>query len=87
MKKIIQIEPWIGLDETNYIKQVVNKTFLTEAAETKRFEDKIKKKFKSKYALAVSNWTNGLYMSLKAFNIGKGWVIVPNVTFIATLIQ
>ena len=86
MKKIIQIEPWIGLDESNYIKQVVNKTFLTEAAETKRFEDKIKKKFKSKYALAVSNWTNGLYMSLKAFNIGKGdEVIVPNVTFIATV--
>ena len=43
MKKIIQIEPWIGLDESNYIKQVVNKTFLTEAAETKRFENKIKK--------------------------------------------
>ena len=86
MKKIIQIEPWIGLDESNYIKQVVNKTFLTEAAETKRFENKIKKKFKSKYALAVSNWTNGLYMSLKAFNIGKGdEVIVPNVTFIATV--
>ena len=86
MKKIIQIEPWIGLDESNYIKQVVNKTFLTEATETKRFEDKIKKKFKSKYALAVSNWTNGLYMSLKALNIGKGdEVIVPNVTFIATV--
>ena len=86
MKKITQIEPWIGPDESNYIKKVVNKTFLTEAAETKKFENRITKKFKSNYALAVSNWTNGLYMSLKAFNIGRGdEVIVPNITFIATV--
>ncbi len=86
MRKIIQIEPWIGQEEANYIKKIVKKTFLTEGEETKNFENTIAKKFKSNHALAVSNWTNGLFMSLKVFNIGKGdEVIVPNLTFIATV--
>ncbi len=86
MKKIIQIQPWIDSQEANYLKKIINKTFLTEAGETKKFENRITKRFKSKYSIAVSNWTNGIFMSLKAFNIGEGdEVIVPNLTFIATV--
>jgi perosamine synthetase len=86
MKKIIQIEPWIGDKEANNINKIVKKTFLTESHETKKFENSFVKKFGATYAIAVSNWTNGLFMALKAFNIGKGdEVIVPNLTFIATI--
>ena len=86
MKKIIQIEPWIGDKEANHIKKIVKKTFLTESHETKKFENSFVKKFGATYSIAVSNWTNGLFMALKAFNIGKGdEVIVPNLTFIATI--
>ncbi len=86
MKKIIQVQPWIDHQEANYIKKIINKTFLTEAAETKKFENRFISMFKSKYSIAVSNWTNGIFMALKAFDIGKGdEVVVPNLTFIATV--
>lgn len=86
MKKILQIEPWIDQKEANYIKKIVSKTFLTEGNETKKFEKRFTLKCKSKYAIAVSNWTNGLYLALKSINITKGdEVIVPNLTFIATI--
>ena len=85
MKKINQIEPWINKEESNYIKKIVSKTFLTENKETKKFEQNINKKFKTKYSLSVSNWTAGIFMCLKVINIKPGdEVIVPNLTFIAT---
>ena len=65
MKKINQIEPWINKEESNYIKKIVSKTFLTENKETKKFEQNINKKFKTKYSLSVSNWTAGIFMCLK----------------------
>ena len=86
VKKILQIEPWIDQKEANYIKKIVSKTFLTEGNETKKFEKRFTLKCNSKYAIAVSNWTNGLYLALKSINITKGdEVIVPNLTFIATI--
>ncbi len=85
MKKINQIEPWINFQEANYIKKVISKTYLTENIETKKFENNIKKKFNSNFSMAVSNWTAGIFMCLKAINIKKNdEVIVPNLTFIAT---
>lgn len=85
MKKINQIEPWIDIKEANYIKKVVNRTFLTEHEETKKFENNINKIFKTKNSMAVSNWTAGIFMCLKLIDIKPGdEVIVPNLTFIAT---
>lgn len=85
MKRINQIEPWINSREANYIKKVVKKTFLTEQYETKKFENNLKKRFKAKNCMTVSNWTAGIFMCLKAINIKPGdEVIVPNLTFIAT---
>ena len=83
---INQIQPWINNDEGNYLKKVLQKKYLTEDEETKKFENNLKKKFKAKNAIAVSNWTNGIFLLLKAANIKKGdEVIVPNLTFIATI--
>jgi perosamine synthetase len=85
LKKINQIEPWINSTESNYIKKIVSKTFLTESHETKKFENNIIKKFKTSNSLAVSNWTAGIFMCLKAINIKPNdEIIVPNLTFIAT---
>ena len=63
MKKILQIQPWIDNKEASYIKKIVSKTYLTESFETKLEKDL--KKFNSNYAIAISNWTNGLFISLK----------------------
>ena len=51
MKKINQIEPWIDFKEALHVKKIVNKTFLTENLETKRFEENLKKNLKQKTAL------------------------------------
>ena len=83
---INQIQPWINNDEANYIKKVIKKKYLTEHKETNKFENNLKKKFKTRNAIAVSNWTNGIFLLLKAGGIKKGdEVIVPNLTFIASI--
>lgn len=83
---INQIQPWINNEEGNYLKKILKRKYLTEDKETQKFENNLKKKFKAKNAIAVSNWTNGIFLLLKAANIKKGdEVIVPNLTFIATI--
>jgi perosamine synthetase len=83
---INQIQPWINDDEANYVKEVLKKKYLTESKETIKFENNLKKKFKTKNAITVSNWTNGIFLLLKAAGIKKGdEVIVPNLTFIASV--
>ncbi|WP_415284871.1 DegT/DnrJ/EryC1/StrS family aminotransferase [Candidatus Pelagibacter sp. Uisw_130] len=84
--KITQIQPWINSDEANYIKKIVQKKYLTESKETEKFEKYFQKNFKVSHAIAISNWTCGIFACLKALNIGKNdEVIVPNLTFVATL--
>lgn len=84
---IIQIEPWIDKRELREIKKVIESTFLIENKATKEFEEIVKKYTNSRYVLAVSNATVGLFCCLKSLGIGddpSDEVIVPNVTFIAT---
>ena len=82
---IINLEPWINSLESDHIGKVVKKTFLTENIETYKFESSIKKRFNSKVAISVTNWTAGLFIILKSLNLKKNdEVIIPNLTFIAT---
>ena len=84
-KVILQIYPWIDNRELFYLKKVIKSTFVTEGSLTREFEDKFKKISNSKYAIAVNNWTLGIFACLKSLNIGPGdEVIVPNMTFIAS---
>jgi perosamine synthetase len=83
--QISQIYPWINNKELTYLKKVIESTFITENKFTKQFENKFKKFVGAKYAIAVNNWTLGMFACLKSLNIGPGdEVIVPNITFIAT---
>ena len=84
-KFIIQYKPFIDQKEANYLKKVISKTFLTENAETKKFENNFSKKFRMKNVITISNWTVGLFAVLKSINIKEGdEVIIPNLTFFAT---
>lgn len=84
-KFIIQYKPFLDQKEANYLKKIISKTFLTENAETKKFENNFSKKFKMKNVIAISNWTVGLFAVLKSINIKEGdEVIIPNLTFFAT---
>jgi len=85
VKKITQIYPWINYRELYYLKKVIKSTFITEGKFTKQFENKFKKIADSKYAIAVNNWTLGIFACLKSLNIGPGdEVVVPDMTFIAS---
>lgn len=85
MNKIIQIYPWIDNKELEEVTRVIKSTFLTENECTKKFEKKFRSITKAKYAIAINNWTMGLFCCLKALKIGKNdEVIVPDITFIAS---
>ena len=84
-KNILQIYPWINNRELYYLKKVIRSTFVTENKLTEQFEDKFKKITGSKYAIAINNWTLGLFACLKSLNVGPGdEVILPDMTFIAS---
>ena len=83
--KIIQIEPWIGHEELEQLKRVIDSTYVVEHNLTREFESMIKDLTGSKHAIAMTNGTVALYCCLKALGIGPGdEVIVPDMTFIAT---
>ena len=85
MNKIIQIYPWVDNQELKEVTKVIKSTFLTENKYTKKFEKKFRSITKAKYAIAINNWTMGLFCCLKALKIGKNdEVIVPDITFIAS---
>ena len=84
-KLIPQIQPWIDSTELEYLKKVVDSTWVTEHALTEEFENRIKDLTGAKHAIAVCNGTAALFCCLKALGVGPGdEVIVPNLTFIAT---
>lgn len=67
------------------ITKIVKKGDYTLGEQVDIFEKNIAKRMKSKFAIAVGNGTDALYLILKAFNIGRGdEVITVPYTFIAT---
>ncbi len=68
------------------LEKVVTKGDYTLGEEVNRFEKNIRKLMGSKYAIAVGNGTDALYLVLKSLDIGKGdEVITTPFTFIATV--
>jgi len=62
----------------------LNQTMLTLGPNLEKFESMFAKYTKTKYAIAVTNCTAALHMSLKALGIGLGdEVIIPDLTFVA----
>lgn len=86
MKRINQMEPWIDKEEEKEVLAVMRSGWITEAGETKKFEDMIAKFVGSKYCHVVSNGTMSLYIAMKALGIGpEDEVIVPDMTMVASI--
>ena len=78
-------EPIIKEEEYKFIKQALDNNFPNEGPLTEKFEKEICKLIGCKHAVATTNGTAAMFLSLKAFGIGYGdEVIVPDITFIAT---
>lgn len=83
--KISWISPQIGKEEKKNINEVLKSRYLNDGKYTRLFEEKVCELIGCKYALAVTNGTSAIFLSLKALGIGEGdEVIVPDLTFIAT---
>lgn len=86
MKRINQIEPWIGDEEKSAMMEYLDSGgWLTEFKKTREFERMIADYIGSKYALVVNNGTVSLIIALMALDVKDGdEVIVPDYTMIAS---
>ncbi len=80
-------EPLFFGNEKKYLKKTINKNFVSSSGEyVNKFEKKIKKYAKAKFAVAVVNGTQAIYISLKACGVKKNdEVLVPALTFVGTV--
>jgi len=77
-------EPWISNDDKRTVSKALNQSMLTLGPQLEKFERSFCKYTKSKYAIAVSNGTAALHLSLKALGIKEhDEVIIPDLTFVA----
>ena len=77
-------EPWISGNDKKIINKTLSQSMLTLGPQLEKFEADFCKYSKSKYAVAVSNCTAALHLSLMALGIGKDdEVIIPDLTFVA----
>jgi len=67
------------------VNEVLDKDYLNEGEYTTQFEKEVASLLNCKHAIAVTNGTVAMFLSLKALGVGVGdEVIVPDITFIAT---
>ena len=86
MEPIPQMEPDYGQEEKKAVLDYLDSGgFITEFKKTKELEKMIANYTGAKYCSIVQNGTVGLFLSLKALDIGYGdEVIVPDYTMVAT---
>ena len=86
MKKIKYASQNIDQADIKSVNKSLKSEFITQGPNSKIFEDHIKKKFKSKYAVCVSSGTSALKIAMMSINLSKSdGVIVPAITFVATI--
>jgi perosamine synthetase len=77
-------EPWISNEDKKIVNKTLNQNMLTLGPQLEKFENDFCKYSNSKYAIAVSNCTAALHLSLMALGIKKDdEVIIPDLTFVA----
>ena len=77
-------EPWISKEDKKIVDKALGQSMLTLGPQLEKFESDFTKYTKSKYAVAVSNCTAALHLSLKALGIqNDDEVIIPDLTFVA----
>ncbi len=77
-------EPWISNEDKKIVDKTLNQSMLTLGPQLEKFENNFSKYSNSKYAIAVSNCTAALHLSLMALGIKKNdEVIIPDLTFVA----
>ena len=83
--KVPQLEPYVGKEELENLKKVIDEKWLTEGAFSKEFLEIVKEFTQAKHAVLANNGTLALFLGLLSLDIGKDdEVIVPDFTFNAS---
>ena len=76
---------FISKKDKSYVLKALSSDFLTTGPLVKKFEEKLKKKFKSKYAVVVNSATTGLHISALALNLKENDILWTSpVSFVAS---
>lgn len=79
------VKPFFSTDEENAVKEVLRSGIVASGPKTKEFEEKFAEYIGVKYAIAVTNGTVALDVSLKLLNIGLGdEVVTSSFSFISS---
>ncbi|MFB3764135.1 MAG: DegT/DnrJ/EryC1/StrS family aminotransferase [Methanotrichaceae archaeon] len=79
------LRPYFDLDELNEIRQVLESGWVSQGPKVREFEGIVANYLGAKHAIAVTNCTCALHLSLMALGIGTGdEVLVADYTFPAT---
>ena len=85
MKHIKYASQNINYSDIKNISNVLRDEFLTQGPKVNDFENKLKKRFGSKYCVVTSSGSSALKLSVKSLNLNKNdYIIVPSNTFVAT---
>lgn len=84
MKNIYYGKQYISQLDNREVITSLKQDLITTGKYVKKYENKIKKKFKSNYVLSCSSGTAGINLALRAINLKKGDnVIIPAINFVA----
>lgn len=86
MKKVFLMRPKIDNHELDLIKKVLASKIFTEGEITHKFEQKVAKYVKVKYAIATTSATTALHTSLESLGVRGKKVLVSDFTFPATVL-
>lgn len=85
-KRIFLMRPKIDNREIELIKKVLDSKILTEGEVTHKFEQKVAKYVKARYAIATTSATTSLHAALESLGVKGKKVLVSDFTFPATVL-
>jgi len=76
---------FVDREDENEVKNSLRAKLITTGNYVSKFENAVKKKFKSKYSLTCSSATTGLHLAYLAIGLKKGdAVVMPSINFVSS---